>query len=97
MQGHIEPGQIITVAPTAPEQVKVGEIVFCRIDRKNVPRYMTHLVKDVLTDGFLICNARGRENGVARKEHVYGVVSEVAWPSSAPGFDGHAVIPRPAN
>ena len=79
MWGYIEPGQIITIAPIASEQVKTGTIVLGRIDRKNTPRYMTHLVKNVLADGFLICNARERKNRVASRGNMYGVVIEMVW------------------
>ena len=79
MKGLIESGQTRTITAANVEQVKEHDIVFCRIDRKSRAHYMTHLVKMVRPDGYVTCNSRGRKNGVAKPEHIFGLVTAVAW------------------
>jgi len=68
----IKSGQEHKLAPTTWQQVKVGDIVYCKVHG----RFYTHLVK--ATDpnrGCQIGNNRGKINGWTRL--VYGKVIEI--------------------
>lgn len=68
----IKSGQKHRLAPVKLEDVKIGDIVFCKVKG----RYYTHLVKAVdAQKGCLIANNRGHVNGWTRK--VFGKVIEV--------------------
>ena len=66
MSGKIESGQLCTVEPVRVEDVRVGEIVLCKV---NGTDYL-HLVKAVQGGRVLIGNNKGRINGWTR--NVYG-------------------------
>lgn len=72
MQPKIRAGQKVTVEPTGPETLMVGDIVLCRVG----PNEYLHFVKSVKGDGvrrkFLIGNNRGLINGWTSANHVYG-------------------------
>src|SRR5262245_9698308 len=63
MKGKIEPGQLCTVAPARLEELRVGDIVLCKVGGTE---YL-HLVRALGADGrVLIGNNRGRTNGWTR-------------------------------
>jgi hypothetical protein len=68
----IKSGQSHKISPILIEDVKVGDIVYCRVGT----RYYTHLVKALDSKkGCLIGNNKGRINGWTK--NVYGKVIEV--------------------
>ncbi len=64
-------GQRHKLTPIKIEEVKVGDIVFCKVNGN----YYTHLVKAVGSKGVQIGNNHGRINGWTRM--VYGKVTEI--------------------
>lgn len=73
MQGKIESGQLVTVAP-ATHPVAVGSIVLCKV---NGSQYL-HLVVAVGSDGrYQIGNNKGHVNGWCTAANVFGVVTKV--------------------
>lgn len=65
----IHSGQLHILAPCKIEDIKVGDIVYCKVKGN----FYTHLVKAVdLTKGLLIGNNKGRINGWTKQ--VYGKV-----------------------
>lgn len=73
MQGKIESGQLVTVAP-ATHPVAPGSIVLCKV---NGSQYL-HLVLAVGQDGrYQIGNNKGHVNGWCTAANVFGVVTKV--------------------
>jgi hypothetical protein len=68
MIGKIESGQLCTVAPVDPAEVKVGDIVLCKV---RGAEYL-HLVKAIQGPQFQIGNNRGRINGWIGAATIYG-------------------------
>jgi SOS-response transcriptional repressor LexA len=68
MKGKIESGQLCTVEPVKPDELKVGDIVLCKVKGN---QYL-HLVKAIQGPRFLIANNRGRENGWTNMNQIYG-------------------------
>ena len=66
MAGKIESGQLCIVEPVRIEDVRVGEIVLCKVKGTE---YL-HIVKGVQGGRVLIGNNKGRINGWTR--NVYG-------------------------
>jgi hypothetical protein len=73
MRGRIESGELVTIAPASPADVRVGDVVFVRW-RGN---YLLHLVKEIGDEGFLIVNNLGKINGWAPRDAVIGKVVAV--------------------
>ncbi len=73
MSGRIESGQLVTIAPIDKSIPRKGDIVLCSIGK----RQYLHLVLAVLGDRYLICNNRGRINGWAGRDHIYGIVVRI--------------------
>lgn len=67
----IKSGQDHELTPCKIEDVKKGDIVYCKVNGK----FYTHLVKAVGDQGALIGNNRGGTNGWTKK--VYGKVTRV--------------------
>ena len=65
MSGKIESGQLCTVAPVKLEDVRVGDIVLCKV---NGTEYL-HIVKAVQGGRLLIGNNKGRINGWTHSVH----------------------------
>jgi SOS-response transcriptional repressor LexA len=59
MSGKIESGQLVTVEPVEPKQVKKGDIVLCKVNGFD---YL-HIVKAVQGHRFQIGNNHGKING----------------------------------
>ncbi len=68
MTGKIESGQLCTVNPADFNDLKVGDIVLCKV---NGNQYL-HLIKSIKNDKFLIGNNKGRTNGWIDFEFIYG-------------------------
>jgi len=71
MSPIIKSGQEHKLAPVKLEDVKVGDIVFCKVKG----HYYTHLVKGKGVRGLLIGNNKGGINGWTKQ--VYGKVIEI--------------------
>lgn len=68
MSGRIEAGQLVTVEPVRPAEVKEGDIVLCKVGNAE---YL-HLVKAIKMYGCIIGNNRGRSNGWTPWSDIYG-------------------------
>lgn len=68
MAGKIESGQLCTVKPVAAEEIKVGDIVLCKVNG----REYLHLVKAIQGQRFQIGNNRGRINGWITAHSIFG-------------------------
>lgn len=68
MTGKIESGQLCTVAPAHTANLKVGDIVLCKV---NGTQYL-HLIKAIQGARFQIGNNRGRINGWISGTSIYG-------------------------
>jgi hypothetical protein len=68
MSGKVESGQLCTVEPTKIEELKVGDIVLCKV---NGFQYL-HLIKATQGDRFQIGNNRGRINGWVGGNGIFG-------------------------
>jgi hypothetical protein len=68
MAGKIESGQLCTVEPVDPTEVKVGDIVLCRV---RGAEYL-HLVKAIRGGRFQIGNNRGYINGWVAGRSIFG-------------------------
>jgi hypothetical protein len=74
MRGRIESGQLITLAPVTPVDVRVDDVILVRW-RNN---YLLHLVKEIRDGQFLIGNNIGKINGWVPADAVVGKVVAVA-------------------
>lgn len=68
MRGRIEDGQLVTLGPVDPAEVKAGDVVLVRWKGG----VLLHLVKEATVDRLLIGNNLGRVNGWARRQDVVG-------------------------
>lgn len=72
MSPIIKPGQKYKIEPCTVDDCIVGDIVYCKVHGS----YYTHLVRGKnSTNGVLIANTLGRENGWTKQ--VYGKVIEI--------------------
>ena len=71
MKGKVDDGNLVTIEPWPAEQLKVGDIVLCRVNGND---YL-HLIKAADGGRFLIGNNKGGTNGWTRT--VYGKVTKV--------------------
>lgn len=74
MRGRIKSGQLVTIAPVAPDDVVVDDVVFIRWKGN----YILHIVRDTDDDRLLIGNNVGKINGWAMRDDVLGIVTEVS-------------------
>jgi hypothetical protein len=74
MRGRIESGQLVTLAPVAPSDVQVDDVVLVRWQGN----YLLHLVKAIEPDRLLIGNNVGKTNGWVPACDVCGRVVAVA-------------------
>src|SRR5262245_13475025 len=73
MRGRIESGQLVTLAPAAPSDVRVDDVVL--VEWKG--NFLLHLVKEVQEDQLLIGNNLGKVNGWVSASAVVGKVIAV--------------------
>lgn len=71
MSGKIESGDLVTVQPIKLEEIKIGDIVLCKVKGK---QYL-HLVKAISNNSCLIGNNKGKVNGWTKQ--IYGKVIKV--------------------
>lgn len=73
MKGKISSGQLCTVAPIEPDDLKVGDIVLCKVRGS---QYL-HLIKAKQANRFQIGNNRGRINGWIGQSSIFGKLINV--------------------
>ena len=73
MKGKVNDGDLVTVEPCDPDQLKAGDIVLVRVKGKD---YL-HLIKAVNQGRFLIGNNRGGTNGWVGHNCVYGIATKI--------------------
>jgi hypothetical protein len=73
MRGRIESGQLVTLAPVRPEDVRADDVVL--VEWKG--NYLLHLVKEVRGDQLLLGNNLGKVNGWVAASAVVGKVVAV--------------------
>lgn len=73
MAGRIASGQLCTVAPVRPDQVKVDDIVLCKVNG----REYLHIVKAIQGPRFQIGNNRGLINGWITGSGLFGLCVHV--------------------
>lgn len=73
MSGKVNDGDLVTLAPCAPNTLRVGDIVLVRVHGTD---YL-HLIKAVKQGRFLIGNNRGGTNGWVGKQAIYGIAIKV--------------------
>jgi hypothetical protein len=78
MRGRIESGQLVTLSPVDPADVREGDVVLVQW-RGN---YLLHLVKEINGDRFLIGNNLGKTNGWVTATEIRGKVVAVESASS---------------
>jgi hypothetical protein len=82
MRGRIESGQLVTLAPAEPSEVRVDDVVLVEW-RGN---FLLHLVREVQGDQLLIGNNIGKVNGWVPASAVVGKVVAVRdAPEAEPG------------
>jgi len=86
MRGRIESGDLVTLAPVAPSEVRVDDIVLVRWKGN----YLLHLIRETWGDEFVIGNNLGKINGTVKgsdiRGRVIGVVHDAkpAEPGTSP-------------
>ena len=100
MRGRIESGDLVTLAPVTPSEVRVDDIVLVRWKGD----YLLHLIREIRGEEIVIGNNLGKINGTVEGSDIRGRVIEVAHdakqagapPSGAPAeqSDGIAVHGR---
>lgn len=73
MRGRIESGQLVTLAPAQPGDVRVEDVVLVRWQGN----YLLHLVKEIQEGRFLIGNNVGKTNGWVSGEAIVAKVIAV--------------------
>ena len=73
MRGRIESGQLVTLAPVHPIDVRADDMVLVRWKGN----YLLHLVKETTDDQLLIGNNVGKINGWVDRSAVIGLVVAV--------------------
>ena len=68
MAGKVESGQLCTVEPIRDSELRVGDIVLCKV---NGQQYL-HLIKAIQGKRFQIGNNRGRINGWITAGAIFG-------------------------
>ena len=74
MTPRIKSRQKCTYSPVAaPDDVKVGDAVFCKVGGS----YFTHLITAIRGDQYQISNNHGHVNGWTTLNHIYGKVINI--------------------
>ncbi len=83
MRGRIESGDLVTLAPVVPSEVRVDDIVLVRWKGN----YLLHLIREIRGDKFVIGNNLGKVNGTVKGTDIRGRVIRVAHeaPGAQPG------------
>lgn len=73
MRGRIESGDLVTLAPVVPKDVRVDDVVLVRWKGN----YLLHLIREIRGEEFLIGNNIGKTNGWVRNSNIRGKVIAV--------------------
>jgi hypothetical protein len=73
MTGKVNSGQLCTIAPCVTSELKVGDIVLCKVKSA---QYL-HLIKAIKNTQFQIGNNRGGINGWITGQNIYGKLIKV--------------------
>lgn len=73
MRGKVNSGDLVTLEPTTPDKLKVGDIVLVKVNG-NV--YL-HLIKAINGPRFQIGNNRGGINGWVSVNSIYGIATHI--------------------
>jgi SOS-response transcriptional repressor LexA len=73
MTGKVNDGDLVTLQPCSPDQLRVGDIVLVQV-KGNV---LLHLIKAIDRQRFLIGNNRGGINGWVGPHAIYGQAIKV--------------------
>ena len=73
MRGRIESGDLVTLAPVAPSEVRIDDIVLVRWKGN----YLLHLIRDIHGEEFVIGNNWGKINGTVTASDIRGRVVRV--------------------
>jgi len=73
MSPRIKSGQLCTVSPVDPNELKVGDVVLCRVRGHE---YL-HLVKSIQGQRFQIGNNKGKINGWVGPSSIFGKLEKV--------------------
>lgn len=71
MTPHIKSGQRVKAEPVVPADLKVGDVVLCKVGKS----IYVHFVKKLGKNVWQIGNAHGRVNGWIGPEFIYGKVT----------------------
>lgn len=74
MRGRIESGDLVTLAPVLPSEVRVDDVVLVRWKGN----YLLHLIREIRGDEFVIGNNLGKINGTVKGTDIRGRVVGVA-------------------
>lgn len=73
MTPKISSGQLITLTPFGSQELKKGDIVFCKVNGN----YYVHLISAIRGDRYQISNNKGRINGWIGKNSLFGLVTKI--------------------
>ena len=73
MRGRIESGDLATISPVEPRDVKVDDVVLVRWKGN----YLLHMVKEIRGEELLIGNNIGKINGWVQASEVKGKLASV--------------------
>jgi len=74
MRPKVSPGDVVTVAPCDPAQLRVGDVVLVRVRGED---YL-HLVKAIDRGRYLIGNNRGHINGWVGRHAIFGRAVDIS-------------------
>lgn len=82
MQGKVDSGNLVTVEPIGNKELKVGDIVLCKVRGAEYLHLIKAIKEVAVVNGdrryrFQIGNNRGRINGWIGLEQIYGKCSRV--------------------
>ncbi|MCA9886394.1 MAG: S24/S26 family peptidase, partial [Anaerolineae bacterium] len=73
MKGKVNNGELVTLEPCEPEELKKGDIVLVKVKG----RVYLHLIKATAKGRFLIGNNRGGTNGWVGGNSIYGIATKI--------------------
>lgn len=77
MQPRIKSGQLVTVEPCQPEDIKPGDIVFCRVKGNHYVHLVQSIQRKMAGWRFQIGNMRNHTNGTVGENCIFGKVVRV--------------------
>lgn len=76
MRGLIESGDLVTLAPVSPGEVRINDVVLVRWKG----HYLLHVVREIRGDEFVIGNNLGKINGTVHAADIRARVVGVIHP-----------------